>query len=69
MSNESLEILEGPTSVQTRQVFAVQHDRALQVEIEIEIGIGIGIVVEGLADRSDCDFDSDTDFDNHGSLV
>jgi hypothetical protein len=40
----ALEILEGPTSVQMRQNFAVQHDRALQIEIEI------GIVVEGIAD-------------------
>jgi hypothetical protein len=29
-----------------RQVFAVQHDRAFQVQLEIEIEI----VVEGLAD-------------------
>jgi len=33
-----------------RQVFAVQHDPARQIEIGIEIGIGIGIVVDGLAD-------------------
>jgi len=39
-------MLEGPTSVRMRQTFAVQHDRALQ----IEIGIDIGIVVDDLAD-------------------
>jgi len=30
--------------------------------VPLEIEIGIGIVVEGLAGRSDFNFDSDTDF-------
>jgi len=31
--------------------------------------IEIGIVIEGLADCSDFDFDSDADFGKHGSSV
>jgi hypothetical protein len=35
----------------------------------VEIGIGIGSVVEDVADCSDFDSDSDTDFDEDGWSV
>jgi hypothetical protein len=66
----TLEILEGPTSVQMRQVFAVQHRRARsKSKSGSKSGSGIGIDSELLATWSDfdtdTDTDTDTDFDEH----
>jgi hypothetical protein len=62
----TLEILEGPTSMQMRQLFAVRHRRARsKSKSGSKSGSGIGIDFERLATWSDFDTDTDTDFDEH----